>query len=178
MALEIKRPERLVKICLDGTLVAEYEAVEAELQEARRAAIADKRLNSPVTKLEKRKAELYKAQEDSSVTFKLRALPRAVWADLKAAHPPRKGRETDENLGYDVDTCLNAAMGAKGTIVEVIQNGEPIEFSAADWDALSPDLSDGQWGEFQLALSSLNGGRPQVPFSPSGFKLMQGSDES
>lgn len=68
-------------------------------------------------------------------------------------------------------------MGTEGTILEVTQDGEPIEFTTEDWQALSPELTDGQWTEFQLALSGLNGGRPKVPFSQSGYKLMQDSAE-
>lgn len=177
MAIDFKRPTRLVSVCTDGELVSEYEAVQAELESARRVAIADSRLNSPVKKLELRSAELYKAQEESSVTFKLRGLQRAVWDELKTAHPQRKDNESDANLGYNVDTCLDAAMVIEGTIVEATQNGEPIENAIEEWKALSPELTDGQWELFQLALSGLNGGRPQVPFSQSGYKLMQGSAE-
>lgn len=174
---EFKRPTRLVRVCTDGELVSEYEAVQAELDEKRRAAIVDRRLNPPVKELEIRSAELYKAQEDSTIVFKLSALPRKTWDELKTKNPPRDDNESDENLGYNVDTCLDAAMGTEGTILEVTQDGEPIEFTTEDWKVLSPELTDGQWTEFQLALSGLNGGRPKVPFSQSGYKLMQDSAE-
>lgn len=173
--LTIKRPERLVKVCLDGTLVAEYEAVQAELVDARRAHIADKRINGPVPALEKKVAELYKAQEDSTATFKLRGLPRHVWDELKNANPVRKGNDLDEQFGYNVEATLDAAMSADGTIVEVTQGGAVVEFSAKDWVEISPELTDGQWGDFQVALTELNGGRQQVPFSQSGYRLMQDS---
>ena len=35
MALKVKRAERLVEVALDGTLVAEWEATDAEYKEAR-----------------------------------------------------------------------------------------------------------------------------------------------
>ena len=175
MALEIKRPERLVEICLDGTLVAEYEALEAELEDARRNALSDRRMNSPVNKLEERKAELYKAQEEDTIVFKIRALPRGKWSEVIDENPPRKGNVADENLGYDIDAGTNAVMATEGTIVEVTKLGEPIEFTADDWARISPDLSDGQWQEFQNAVMSANVSKPRVPFSQSGFKLMQDS---
>lgn len=175
---EIKRTERRIEICLDGALVAEYEAVEAELETARRAAIADRRLNSPVKGLEKRQAELYKAQEDHTLVLTVRGLPRAVWAKIKEDHPARDGKPVDESLGFNVDDAVNAAMLAEGAIVLAEQAGEPVEFTAEDWAAISPDLSDGQWQEIQTAVVSANGGRPKVPFSQSGYKLMQDSAES
>lgn len=173
---EVKRPERRVEICLDGSLVAEYEAVEAELETARRNAISDRRLNGdPVKKLELRKAELYKAQEESTLVFTLRALPRATWSDIKESNPPRDGHNVDESLGYNSDTAIAKAMLAEGSIALVEQHGEPVEFTTNDWAGIVDDLSDGQWQEVQTAVASANGGRPQVPFSQSGFKLMQDS---
>ncbi|WP_413455998.1 hypothetical protein ACLQ8T_05820 [Glutamicibacter sp. FR1] len=173
---ELKRPERRVEICLDGSLVSEYEAVQAELEDARRNAISDRRLNNDaVNKLEIRSAELYKAQEESTLVFTLRALPRATWAGIKEANPPRDDNNVDESLGYNVNEVVAKAMLTEGTIARVEQQGEPVEFTTEDWAGIVDDLSDGQWQEVQTAVASANGGRPQVPFSQSGFKLMQDS---
>lgn len=173
---EVKRVERRVEICLDGSLVSEYEAVQAELEDARRNAISDGRLNNDsVKKLEIRSAELYKAQEESTLVFTLRALPRAKWAEIKESNPPRDGNNVDESLGYNADTAIAKALMTDGTIARVEQLGEPIEFTTEDWAGIVDDLSDGQWQEVQTAVANANGGRPQVPFSQSGFKLMQDS---
>lgn len=173
---EVKRPERRVEICLDGSLVAEYERVQAELETARRNAISDRRINNdPVKKLEIRSAELYKAQEDSTLVLTIRALPRATWSAIKEANPPRDDHNVDESLGYNVDSAVANAMLTNGAIALAEQQGEPVEFTAEDWAGIVDDLSDGQWQEVQTAVASANGGRPQVPFSQSGFKLMQDS---
>lgn len=175
---EIKRAERRVEICLDGALVAEYEAVEAELETARRAAIADRRLNSPVKGLEKRQAELYKAQEESTLVLTVRALPRAKWVEIRDSNPPRDAHVSDEQFGYNTEATVAKAMLTEGTIALVEQQGEPVEFTVDDWAGIADDLSDGQWQEIQTAVISANGGRPRVPFLQSGFKLMQDSAES
>lgn len=176
MALTVKRPERLVKVCLDGSLVAEYEAVEAELEEARRKRVGDTRMNSPIVALERRKAELFVAQEAESVTFKLKGLPRAVWSELKVNHPPRKDNALDDHYGFDTDKLFDAAMATDGTIVEVTKGGEVEEFTATDWVEFSASLTAGQFGAFQVAIKDLNSGSNEVPFSPTGYKMIQASD--
>lgn len=172
---ELKRPTRLVSVCLDGDLTSEYEAVNAKLVEARRAHIADSRMNSPVSALEKRHAELYAAQQENTVVFKLRGLPRHVWDRLKTEHPPRKDNELDEQYGFNTSELFEAAMQSEGTIVEVTQGDEVVEFSLEDWQELSPNLTDGQWGDFVGALAELNAGKQLVPFSPAGYKKIQAS---
>lgn len=182
MDLKVKRPERRVEVCLDGTLVGEYESVEAELEEVRRKRLVDKRLNDPVAVLEKRKAELYAAQQAEMVVFTLRALPRAVWSKLKLDNPPRKGNDIDEHYGFNIDTIFDKAMAVededsdKISLVEVTKNGEQVDFKPADWVDFSADLTDAQYNAFCVALNSLNGGRPEVPFSPTGYKMIQDSD--
>lgn len=178
MALKVKRAERLVEVCLDGALVAEYEAVEAELESKRKERLADVRLNDPVTKLELKKAELREAQKAETVVFKLRALPRAVWSQLKLDHPAREGNTLDENLGFNTDTIFDAAMKTEGTFVEVTKAGKKEPFKVEEWDEFSADLSKGQFEPFRAAINSLNEDRPEVPFSLTGYKMIQDSAEN
>lgn len=175
MALKMKRPERLVEVCLDGALVAEYEAVEAELELKRRERTVDKRMNDPIVALERRKGELWEAQRAETAVFKLRALPRAKWSEIRLDNPPRKDNALDEHYGFNTEMVFDAAMQAEGTIVEVRQGGEVIEFTGADWAGFSADLTAGQFGLFQVALNELNGGHSEVPFSPTGYKMIQDS---
>lgn len=176
MALKVKRPERLVEVCLDGALVAEYEAVEAELEIKRRERVVDKRMNDPIVALERRKGELWLAQKEEMVVFKLRALPRAAWSKLKLDNPPRKDNALDAHYGFNTESLFDAAMATEGTIVEVTQGGQPTEFTGADWAEFAEDMTSGQYGEFQVALNELNGGSSEVPFSPTGYKMIQDSD--
>lgn len=174
---ELKRPTRLVSVCLDGDLTAEYESLQAQLTDARRARLADGRVNSPVAGLEKKQAELYAAQQEQTVTFQLRGLPRHEWDALKTANPARKDNDLDEQFGFNHSVLFDAVMESDGTIVEVTQAGEVVEFSKADWTELAPSLTDGQWGDFVSALAELNAGKQSVPFSLAGYKKMQASAE-
>ncbi|MBF6672446.1 hypothetical protein [Glutamicibacter sp. FBE19] len=173
---EVKRPTRLVSVCLNGDLTAEFETVKDKLTEALRAAKADQRLNgSPVRALEERHADLYAAQQEQTIVFKLRGLPRHKWDELKTAHPARNGHEVDEQYGFNTSTLFESVMLAEGTIDEVTQLDEPVEFTAEDWAEIASELTDGQWGDFAQALVELNAGRQLVPFSSAGYKKIQAS---
>lgn len=182
MTLKVNRPEKLVEVCLNGALVAEYEAVEAELKAKRQERVVDKRMNDPILELEKKKAELWGAQREDTVVFRLRGLPRATWSKLKLDNPPRKDDEVDQHYGFNIDAIFDKAMGyededpSRNAIVSVTKNGEPVEFKPTDWADFAADLTDAQYNEFCVALNSLNGGRLEVPFSPTGYKMIQDSD--
>src|SRR5690625_5686222 len=117
MALKVKRAERLVEVALDGTLVAEWEATDAEYKEARaeQRASRDKRMNDPLNKrvreLREKAQELSAKAREDRVTFRLRALPRDVWDQLVTANQPRS-KEKDGNMTFNIDrksTRLNSS---------------------------------------------------------------------
>ncbi len=176
MALKVKPSERVVRVCLDGTLVAEYQKVTAELDNKRKRKLVDNRLNDPVVALERRQAELWEKQEAETVSFHLRALPRHEWDKLKLDHPAREDDELDSQYGFNTSTIFDAALSRPGVIVEVTNaGGEREEFSHNDWLEFSKDLSSGQFTDFQVAINELNGGQAEVPFSLPGYKKIQDS---
>ena len=171
----VKRPTRTVSVCLDGDLTAEYELAKAKLAAEQKASKSDTRLNSPASQWEKKHAELFAAQQEQTLTFTLRGLPRNVWDALKNDHPARKDNDLDDQFGFDTSMVFEKAMLAEGTIDSVMQGSEPVEFTVEDWAGISDDLTDGQWGDFASALIELNAGRQSVPFSPAGYKKIQAS---
>ena len=173
MALKVKRAERLVEVALDGTLVAEWEATDAEYKEARaeQRASRDKRMNDPlaarVTELREKAQELSAKAREDRVTFRLRALPRDVWDGLVTANPPRS-KEQDGNMPFNIATITDAAMSTKGTIVSVTRpDGTEEEFTHEDWADFSKDLSNAQHEDFYVAVIHLNSGANEVPFLPA-----------
>lgn len=175
---EVKRAEKLVSVCLDGSLVAEYESVSAELETKRKQRIGDRRMNDPVAALERRQVELWEAQESAKLVFRLRALPRKVWSDLRDDHPARKDNAVDEHYGFNTDTLFDAALATEGVIVEVTQGGEAVDFSHEDWSDFASELTVGQHVEFANAIKDINGGHAEVPFSYAAYKKIQGSEAS
>lgn len=194
MALNIKRAERVVEVCLDGTLTADWELtrrrVQELLEEAKRlgrqvdAQPKDDRLNRRKTPAEKRMAEvetelaqlsqeaeaLADAAIEQTALFRLRALPRPVWDELVTEHPARPavaGAESpDAPFPFNKDTIADAALALDESIVSVTRkhDGAVEEFSATDWPAFAAELSDSQHGDFRATVIQLNVGSNDLPF--------------
>lgn len=178
MSISIKRAERRVSLCLDGELFAKYEAAEEALREARLKSATDGRMNGGVAAAEKKVFELFEAQKAASVTFLLRALPRAEWDALGEAHPAREDNELDTEYGFNTSTIFDAALSLEKpvTIVRVTDHeGVDQQFRPSEWAALSADMSKAQHGPFQVAVNLLNGGVNEIPFSHTAYKSSQGS---
>ena len=183
MGLTIKRAERDVSVCLDGTLVAQYEALDRESKQVQVDMKNDPRLNSPHKKrfdeIKSEIVDLAEKQAQETVIFTLRALPRDVWEQLVSEHPKREDDETDEQYGFNTDTLYNAALSYSDasrpdvrTIVKVTDHeGKNVEFNPADWDAFAADLSTSQQADFVVQVAVLNVGENTVPTVPSGWKL-------
>lgn len=183
MALNVKRAERLVEVCLDGSLLAEWEATDAAYKAARaeQRASRDKRMNDPLGKrvedLKEKARELSAKARAESVTFRLRALPRTAWDDLATKHPARK-EDKERGLPFDVQSITDAALGTEGSIVSVTRpDGVDEAFTHGDWSAFSADLSSSQHDDFQAAVIALNAGANEVPFLPASAPITD-SDES
>lgn len=183
MALSVKRAERLVEVCLDGPLLAEWEAVDREYKAARaeQRASRDKRMNDPLAKrvdeLMDKARELSAAAREQSVTFRVRALPRVEWDLLVTKHPARK-EDKDRGLPFNVQGITDAALSTEGAIVSVTHpDGTDEPFTHADWEAFSADLSSSQHDDFQAAVVNLNAGANEVPFLPASAPTTD-SDES
>lgn len=183
MALSVKRAERLVEVCLDGSLLAEWEATDAEYKAARaeQRASRDNRMNDPLAKrvadLTEKAREVSSRYRAESVTFQLRALPRAEWDALVTKHPARK-QDKERGLPFDVQAITDAALSTAGSIVSVTHpDGADEPFTHADWEAFAADLSSSQHDDFQSAIVSLNAGANEVPFLPASAPTTD-SDES
>ena len=177
MKLTIKRPETTYDLCLDGELFAEFQEAENELKEARKMALADSRLNSPVKEIAKRIVALQEQMKAETVTFTLRGLPRKDWARMVAENPPREGNAVDKGYGANMDALMVEAIPA--CIVEVKKDGEVIDFDPTkDWDALAEEMTDAQYDDFAVKTVSVNRGRQEVPFSQAAYKLTQASDQT
>lgn len=173
MALKVKRAERLIEVALDGALVAEWEAIDAEYKVARaeQRASRDKRMNDPLAKrvaeLREKAQELSAKAREDRVIFRLRALPRDTWDELITANPPRS-KEQDGNLPFNIATITDAAMSTKGTITSVTRpDGSEEEFTHEDWEDFAKDLSNTQYEDFYVAVIQLNAGANEVPFLPA-----------
>jgi hypothetical protein len=167
-----KLPERSVAVCMRPDLVAEHERLNREL---------DKSANRPRTSLAdggetNRLAEQIRAleadMEESTVEFKMRAMPRPTWKAFVAAHPPRKnGDEVDERdayVGLNAETFFPAII-RRCTISPELPDDV--------WTLLLDEkLTDRQFDNLANAAWALNRGEVDVPFSRAASRVLSNSE--
>lgn len=164
--LGLTRPKATVPLCTNLDLAAEHERLERDLKEAQRQALTDPRENSPVPGLVAQIQDLEQKMRDHTIEFELQALPKKRFAEIEAAHPPRDGNDQDKALGLNLATGPDAVISEPGSIISVTgSDGEPIDFTGADWESEADGMSNGQWQNFALAVLRLNRGTDAAPFS-------------
>lgn len=182
MSLTIKRPERTVTVCLDGTITTEHERLSLELEEKRKQKILDPRLNDPTRELAQRIVALEEKAKKSSVDFLIRGLKRADWQKFVDAHPEREDNDVDDTYGFNTSTLFDAVLSSEdpASIVAVTktEGGKAEKFSPADWVEFADQLTDAQYAQFQMAVIGANKGKTDVPFSLAAYRETRPSDES
>lgn len=158
-----KLPERTVPICMRGDLVAEYETLERQLELVNRRPV-DSLEGNGAGELVDRIEALQEEMRASTVTFRLRALPKPRWRALLAEHPPRKDDDgnplpEDAQIGVNLDTLWDAI--ARACIVDPDVDDETWQLMAGD----EGKLTDRQLGQLADAAWALNRGDVDVPFS-------------
>lgn len=177
MTLTIKRPEKVVPLCLDASLQAEWERAEADLVQARKAPATDRMTgNADLTRLAERVQELERAMLAEVVHFRLRALPRADWSRILAANPPRPDNADDKTFGANKGAFFDAVIPE--SIVAVTKGDVPVEFNPDDWSTLADDMTDRQYSDFADAVFILNRGTVSVPFSRAASSVNRASSET
>lgn len=176
MALTVKRPETLVRFCLDGELKSRHEAADAEYTAAKNRMIADKRMVDPTRALAQAVLDLESEMEKNTVVFTVRGFQRGKWSQLTAEHGPRQDNALDKAYGFNVESLMLEAIPA--AIASVVDSeGAVVEFDPAkEFNALAEDMTNSQYEDFVLAVLRVNAGRNDVPFSLSAFRMTRDSD--
>lgn len=160
-------------------LLAAHEEAEAELERLNKLTSAGERLNDPYTKQIRAQAkkvlDLEDEMEKSTVRIKLRALKRARYAEITAAHPAREDNDVDRIFGVNTDEFPDAVMPE--SIVEAWDKttGEKIDFTGADWAEESEEFSDAQLAAFVSKVIKINRGSASVPFSQTASAVTRTS---
>lgn len=175
MAIEIKRAEAVLPVCLDGTLVRRHEALVADLDAARKQSIANDRLNNPaLKKIAADIVDVEDAAQRDTIFFTVRALPRGDWDEITTAHPPRKGHDLDQHYGFHTDDAFDAVLAGGGIVAVADADGKPVEFDpATEWLALSKELTKGQFEKFRTTVNEQNAGDTSVPFYLPAHNLIR-----
>ena len=165
-----RRTERGVPICLDMALVAEFETLERELaalgQQPNSASLA----GDPKIKLARRIEDVRTQMKDSTVEFRIRAMPSRAWTTLVRKHPPRKNNPADESTGMNMDTFCEAMLRA--CIVAPVLDDD-------DFTALFGEdgvLSSAQYDTLIQVGFAVNRGDVDVPFSRAASATLNTSE--
>ena len=178
MALKITRPEKIVNLCTDAALQAEWEQANEALINAPRE-VQDDRLNggNSTATLARAVQDVEQRMLASTVKFRLRGLRRSEWSERVAANAPREGNDDDKARGYNTDTFYDDVISR--SIVEVTQDGEPVDFDPlTEWEPLADEMTDRQYAQFAEAVWNLNRGEVSVPFSRSASRALRSSSEN
>lgn len=162
-------PESTVPLCLRGDLQAEWETLERQLAEAKQR--GDRRLvGSPEeAALARQLRDLEAQMQDSTITLRLRALPRREFMKLVEKHPARKDNQVDRMVGVNQATFYDALIGA--CIVEP-------EIDEERLTRLLDALTDAQFNKLANTAWELNRSDVSVPFSRTASRITTNSDET
>jgi hypothetical protein len=167
-----RRPERTHPLCLRGDLVAEWEKLDRQRVDAEKNAPADSLAGSPALPIARQMEALQAQMAESTVTFRLRGLPRNAYRDLIEAHPPRRDdvgdvMMADRGWGFDTRAFFPALIRA--TVVE------PALDDAVMTELLDETLTAHQFEELLNIALDVNAGKVDIPFSPAASKLIASS---
>jgi hypothetical protein len=163
---DAKLPEKTVPVCLRGDLVADFEAADRELEQAQKkpaSSLAGSGTSALTERLEALEAEM----REHTYTFRLRGMPRHVWRELMAAHPPRVG-DDGELVMEDRLTGANRL-----TVFEPLVRASIVDpvLDDAQFADLMSKLTDRQFEDLTSAAWDLNQGSVDIPFSRAASRI-------
>lgn len=90
---DLEQPERTVRICLKGKLIAEHENLVRQFEEANKNAIATMGGRGEAAEIAGKIRDTEAAMEAASVTFRVRGISYFEREEWRKAHPPRDGEK-------------------------------------------------------------------------------------
>lgn len=142
----IRRPERVVELCLDGTMVAEHDDLTRQLADVQRESAVTMAGTGRAVELAQAIRDLEQRMAAAKVPFRVRGLSaheRQQWLD---AHPARDGKQElfnpETGAAPLIAACaVNPVMSVEQATVlyEQLGTGQFDQLFAACWEATSSD---------------------------------------
>lgn len=151
---------RSVRVCLKGSLVAEFEDLERQLRDASREQVRMSEAAPSVT-IAKRMAELREQMLASSAVFRFQSIDRR-YAELTAAH--RIGQEDADGIGFAAALIVASCVSPKLTLEKLGQ--------------LADKLSDAQYQQLYDTALACNRSSVDVPFSTLASDVLHKNEQS
>lgn len=161
-----KRPERIVRLCLRGDLVAEHQEKERRLVELN-AQNRDSLAGNPEARaLAEEVSALEAEMDEATYPFRVRGLSEPEWRAIVAANPAREEDEADATLGYNTDTFFDDLV--KRCLVPAPSDEQ--------WASMVEVLSSGQFEELRDAAIGASRRKVDVPKSLAASATLRKSD--
>lgn len=163
-----KPAEGTVDVCLRGDLLAEFEALEAQLAAALQDTSGDERKvgNPDARRLAAAIEELRAEMQRSVQTFRLRAFSSGRYTAMMGDYPPAADKEQHVALGYNPDAFFPDAL--RKSIVD------PARISDKTWETFLASIGDGDYNKLVAKMQQLNGRAVSIPKSRAALILIQG----
>ena len=157
------RPTKDVTIILDEEINKERALLLAELE----AADDEQRLGAKnaADEIRERLDALQQAAEEAGETLRFTRIPGRDWAALTSRNPVRIDSPIDRHYGYNIDAVTEAAARFRDKNGRAyghrIENGEPVDISAEEWDDIYELQSGTEVTDIRDAIWALNEYEPQ-----------------
>jgi hypothetical protein len=169
MRAKAKLPEGTVEVCFRGDLVAEFEGLERELEQAPKSDSLDSGEGAIRERMEAIRAEM----RENTYPVRLRGLPGPKYRALTEAHPPRRddeGNIVNDDRIYKVNEKTFFPVLLRLSVID-----PELVTRAADWDDFESSLSDYQWSELTGTAFMLNRGPVTIPLLRGGSRTNRSS---
>lgn len=173
----VKLARKTVELYPDMQVSDEVETALDALDAAKKAAateseapgrtLASKALTATtkaVTAAEKAHAEVQERAKSSVLEVVMDQMPKKMWREFQAAHPPRDGDKIDADWGINWDTFAGAYLEATKPQVRWQASGDPVEVIPSEWAAWVETISDPEYQKLAFAILELNRRVPTRPF--------------
>jgi hypothetical protein len=168
MRAKAKLPEGTVEVCFRGDLVAEFQALERDLEQAPKTDSLESGEGAIRERMDAIRAEM----RENSYPVRLRGLPGPKYRALTEAHPPRRdgeGKIVDDDGIYKVNEKTFFPALLRLSVID------PELVTQADWDDFESSLSDYQWSELTGTAYMLNRGPVAIPLLRGGSRTNRSS---
>lgn len=172
MLAQARPAERVIRLCLRGDLVAEYEELDRHRAEVVNKVDRSSLAGSPAVAIARQMEALQEQMKDFTYPFRVRALTRKTYQALVAAHPPRRDEkgevlEADREMGINQNTFWDPLIRA--CVVDPVMDDE-------QWARLLDELlSDRQYEQLGIAALAVCRGNVDIPFSSAASDLLKTS---
>jgi hypothetical protein len=161
MALDVKRPVGVVRICVDLALSADLDRAQETLRDVSKT--SDGRQSSAKVEARAEVERLEAAMRAATVEIRVKALPRVDFQRIVAAHPPNRAEPADKHFGMNCETVVPELVAACFDSACWVESGEPAQLTAEEVPAFVDQLTDGQAVALLLECVGVNRGNHLAP---------------